>query len=305
MVTYEATDIVVTSVEPTAGRATVLEPWRGHVAAGTRLLLPDLAAIGSESRRTVILHDRATRLVVGTDRVVLFLRKNADGTFEFARRIQFATVFLGFSQAYAPSLFGSYNGLGPLGLDATGLHAHVSEIDAFTTDLVATRKIADLARRAEALVPLVTSGSSLRSEAVQELRSCGKAALPTLRKLIARKSLLALRAELLALLVEAAPEESVTDVRALLVEETRFFRAHARSFEGSWWQGAGLASQDELDELLGRLNAARIALGAADGMEDGPTRAAATELRALWRTDPAYKAAPELLGLPDDSVAAR
>ncbi len=305
MVTYEATDIVVTSVEPAAGRATVLEPWRGHVAAGTRLLLPDLAAIGSESRRTVILHDRATRLVLGTDRVVLFLRKNADGTLTLARRVPFATVFIGDGETYAPSLFGSYNGLGPLGLDATGLHAHVAEIDAFASELAAARRIDDLARRAEALVPLVTSSSSLRSEAVQELRSCGKDALPTLRKLVARRSLLALRAELLAILVEAAPEESVALVRALLVEETRFFRAHARSFEESWWQGAGLASQDELDELLARLNAARIALGAADGMDDAATRRAASELRELWRTDPAYKAAPGLLGLPEDSVAAR
>jgi hypothetical protein len=286
VVTLEAKNVVLARVHAREGRAEVLESWRGDLAPGTQLSLPDVAVVTSDSRRLIYVENRPTRDGLDGERMVLFVSKKDDKTWAFARNPLLSLLIIERRKVWAPSLAKSYQGFGELGLDESELRARISVVGAWSDELAAATKIADLTERARALAPLaVTSYAQLRWRALREMRACGALAAPTVVALVRRESNLLLRGELLALLNESAHASFVVELRALLADDARFWKRIGPGLEDRWWNGAGTSGSDETEYLKARWAQTRTLLCWARQAVDPESSKAASHLREVWNKE--------------------
>ncbi len=300
MVTLRATNVAVASVSED-GSARILATWRGDLRPGETISFSELAFVASASFRIIYMSGLPTRNLIETGHAVLFLgpRPAAGEPWQFARSWELSYVFLKDGEVYAPSLCRSYGGVATIGLNETQVRAHVTRRSVLQEELASIAAIESASSRAEALVRLVTSSDGAsRRLALGALEACGKDALPVIRRLLAKRSLLALHSELLCIEERIDPESAAFFVEQFLADDARYWKVIAADLGESWWMGAGLAGDAERDYLTARIDRTRCALELARGKADHVIiTLEASAVCGLWTSEPSLVPAASLVGI--------
>ena len=306
---WNATDIVVaTEGKKIDGVFLVLESLKGPLQPGETIKIPELAIFADEKSRVVKdAWYKPLSLVVTGERMVLFLKRDTNQPLADAdHRLPPATslkwkaashwnefnvsvvwVEQGKSFSFVqlsnpgPSLLVSLN------ISEADLRSQIVNIQKTQTDFLGAAAVTDPGQKAEALAPFVhQSLYQAREAAFEELKKCGKAALPVLRRMIADESLLRIHSSLVDVLAEAGNSDAAGDLVALLDRDLGFWRRNGPALESGWWNGTGFSSLEDVEPLRDRYSRDYQALHALTKTPFRGSESLLIGFRDFWKSLP-------------------
>jgi len=318
---WRATHIVVaTEGEKIDGVFRVLEAWKGDLAVGEIIRIPELAAFNSKKERTIDFWQGENGRLSGPlevtgERVVLFLRDGNQVTpdtekvgGEESRIVRLSSVPSRWMSANSMSeeikvsmvwieqgdVYGFVQLMNPgpsslhrLDWTEARMEREVKEIletrEAFDNSLA----IAEPSQRAEALQSFVSDSKFLvRDNALKELINCGAAALPVLRQIMNDETLDDIHGQAIDAFAQAGGLTVAPELTALLEKELSFWRQTAPILEKGWWNGVGFPSIDDVGPLRNRYGKIYSALVALKELRYRESEMLVTEVRDFWRSLP-------------------
>jgi hypothetical protein len=325
--------VVVSEGEKIDGSLTVLESWKGDLAPGEVISVPELAAFSTKSSRLIKrpFWDRSTepQQYVTGDRMILFLKEKPRAKSEEDESVRVrswasanrwgdmnvSVLWVEGGQTYAfiqvmnpgDSLLIDYN------KSEDEINKTFLEIDADHASFERAAAVKDPAARAEALEPFTTHELFLASEAAFEgLRGCGRAALPTLRRLLRDETKLKTHEQVIETLAEIGGDDVGEELARVVGEELSFWKATAPRLSEGWWNQMNVPETEDLRDRYSKLYAALVAL---KKLKHARAYAVVAELRDYWRSLPQLDdgdeenqiitACNELLGARGNSPAKR
>ena len=307
---WNATDIVIaTEGKKIDGLFRVLETLKGDLNPGDTINIPPLASFAAEASRTVAdpwyEKEKKSHVIVTGERMILFLKKDPSQlpgenglrpsaesirwtSANYYREMTVSVVWLEQEKAFG---FVQVMNPGPSVLISLSseeeLRNGVLEVLDIQKSFLQAVSIADPAKRAEAFEPFVHhSLYQARDEADNQLKKCGKAALPVLRRMLSDDALLDVHSSLVEILSQVGTSEARADFAGLIAKDVEFWRWTGPVLKKGWWNGEGFDSLTEVEPLRNRYSRD---YGALLGLQRRPYRASegpVTELRALWRSLP-------------------
>jgi hypothetical protein len=325
--------VVVTEGEKIDGNLTVLESWKGDLAPGEVISVPELAAFSAKASRLIRkpIWDRSTEpehYVTG-DRMVLFLKEKPRAKTEgeesvrdrsWASANQWGGMDVSVLWVEGEKTYAFIQVMNPgasilidYGKSEGEMNKIFSEIDADHASLERAAAVKDPAARAEALEPFTAHEVYLASEAAFEgLRGCGRAALPTLRRLLLDETKLKMHEQVIETMSEIGGEDVGEELTRVVGEELTFWKATAPGLSKDWWNHFNVPETEDLRDRYSKLYAALLGL---KKLKHAGSYAVVAELRDYWRSLPQLDdgdeenqittACNELLGARGNSPAKR
>lgn len=295
--------VVVTEGEKIDGVLTVLESWKGDLTPGDVVSVPELAEFSSESSRLVrksyLAADAEPPRHVTGDRMILFLKEKPRGESvgkEAARGrvwepassagVNVSALWVEGDTTYA---FIQVMNPGPTVLvDNRRSEGEVksvfSEVDEEHAALERAAAVKDPAARAEALEPFTARELYLsRLAAFEALRGCGRAALPTLRRMLGDETRMKTHAEVVETMTEVGGADVGEELTRLVGEELAFWKAKGPGLKRGWWNEVDETEAGNLRDRHMRLYAA---LRGLKKLRHEGSHAVVAELRDFWRSWP-------------------
>jgi hypothetical protein len=302
---WEATDIVVASDAGLAeGRLTVIESWKGRLAAKDTLVIADLQRFADKAARTVQPNpwqkkkgDKPAIVVTGK-RMILFLKRASSQpeNQETARiRWEPAGVFKTFDVAVVwvegptsysfvqvmnpgPSL------LMPIDLTEAKLKAETSKITEIQESLARIAVIPSSDERAaKAAAYLRTDNYDAYEEAYRIMVGCKKSAVPILRKMLADRPTSG--SNIIDALAATGGSDVAPEFVHILNHELEFWKSKAPSLQKNWWNGQGL-QWSEVESLRDRYCRAYSVLRGLRQMHYQQSRNSVQAFRNYWTSLP-------------------
>lgn len=301
---WTATDIVVArEAEPGDEKLSVLETWKGRLAAGDTLVVPEMRRFAEARSRTVVpwalRKETKPPVVVSGKRMVLFLKRGSPQTtgqdparirWEFANLFNAVEVSVVWSEGEAAySFFQMMNPgpslLSPIDWPEAKMKKRVAEIVRIQESLAKIAAIPAGERRATEAAAYVRSDvHEARGEAYRILAASGKPALPVLWKLLDEGS--GVRDyETIDALAAAGGADVAPEFVRILDRESAFWKARAPSLQVGWWNGKGL-SRSEVKSLQGRYSRVLHVLYGLRMMKFQESRKPVQAFRDYWRSLP-------------------
>jgi Surface antigen variable number repeat len=310
---WNATDIVVaTEGKRIDGVFSVLESWKGDLNPGDTIRVPELASFQPEPSRAIsdawYQKEKSPHLVVTGERMILFLKRDSHESApetdngnprsapsinwrsaSFFDEMNVSVVWIEQGQAFG---FVQMMNPGPsllirLGASEDELKNRVLEVKDIQALFVQAAAIAEPAKKAAALEPFAHHSLHLaRDAAFGELKKCGKAALPVMRRMLADDSLLDSHAHLVEVMAEAGKSDVGADLTALIEKDLEFWKRTGPVLKKGWWNGEGFDSLEAVEPLRDRYGRDYDALLALTKTPYWASEAIVTEFRNLWRSLP-------------------
>lgn len=287
-----ATEIVVaTEGNKVDGELEVLETWKGSLAKGTKIVVPDLASFEEAGTRAIWRgwredKDQPTKHVTG-QRMVLFL-KGAPGAWRSAnswgREMKVSVVWVetdavyGFVQVMNPG----DSVLVPVAKTEKELHDQVDKVIGAWADIAKARALADPGARARALAPLTRAESWDQSAAAFEgLAGCGKDAVPHLREILADASVSGRHSAAIQAFARAAGDDAGPELTRMVETELAFWKETGPKLAKGWWTNSKeiMPTENRYGMILEVFRSLRTLRPAA-------CRPVVTEFRDFWRSLP-------------------
>jgi hypothetical protein len=301
---WEATDIVVTTDAGLRdGKLSVLETWKGRLAARDTLVIPEMRRFAEAQSRTVesILRrkEAGPPIVVSGKRMALFLKRGspqAAGQEPTHIRWQFANLYnavevsvvwfeggsaFSFVQLmnHGPSL------LTRIDCPEAEMKKRVPEIVRIQESLAKVAAIPAGEQRAiEAAAYVRSNVYDARKEAYNILAKCGKPAIPVLWKLLSGGAG-ARDDNTIDALAAAGGADVAPEFVRILDRESAFWKARAPSLQPGWWNGKGL-SWSEVESLWTRYGRVLHVLYGLRTMKFQESRKPVQAFRDYWRSLP-------------------
>jgi len=307
---------VVTDGRRIDGELEVLECWKGDLAKGDSVVMPELAQFANRESREVQLQDRRNPIRVTGDRMIVFLVKSIEPTEERGRdkdapagRVrwlpaampEYQTVFGGewsqpdeSSRARAcvvwldrGSVFAVQrqdDGTSKLVMlrntSEEDMRASITRYLRSATGFHTAAATADPAERAKLLVPFTQIENHRAAEqAFNALAECGIPALPYLRKMIDDPKWANRHYLVARYMAKAGRSRAVPDLIKVLEGELDFWRQHAPVLAGTRWR-------DLSPELRMRHLKLEQTLQAAHWVGSEEVREVVESIRRLWDAEP-------------------
>jgi hypothetical protein len=282
------------------GRLTVLESWKGDLAPGDAVSVPELAAFNPEPSRLVkkpfwFKDAEPSRHVTG-DRMVLFLkekpRAQTEGD-EAARGrvwepagnggVNVSALWVEGDKTYAfiQVMNPGDTILIDYGKSESEVKTIFSEVDGERDALERAAAVKEPAARAEALAPFTARESYLtRAAAFDGLRACGRAALPVLRGMLRDRERLQSHAQVIETLTEIGGPDVGEELTRAVAEELAFWKARGPGLKHGWWNRVNEPEMEALRDRYMKLHAALLGI---KKIGDEGSHAVVAELRDFWR----------------------
>jgi hypothetical protein len=263
---WHATDIVIASEGDTVdGNLTVHETWKGHLAPGNALSIPDLDAFASKEARTIKFPWKSRNantppIILSGRRMILFLKHpvpiagkmhNLESAHwqpaSFFREMRVSVAWVEQQHVYAftqivnpgPSLLMSQ------GLSEEEMKERVSKIEEIQGALAEIAADANPGERANDAAEYVHSDIQYaRKEAFRILAECKAEAVPVLRSLLSDEANSNQCDHIVDALASAGGAELGLEFTELVEEELKFWKARAPFLKVGWWKGTGLERKD-------------------------------------------------------------
>ena len=298
------------------GELDVLECWKGDLAKGDSISVPELAQFARKDSRVVQRQDRRNSIRVTGDRMIIFLVKSVEPTDERGRdkdapaeKVRwlpagmpgYETVFGGewsqpdeSSRARAcvvwldrGSVFAiqeQEDGTSQLvmlrGTSEEDIRASVQRFMGSATAFQTAAATPDPVKRAEALVPFTQIENHHAAEqAFNALAECGMPALLHLRKMIDDPKWANRHYLVVRYMARAGRSRAAPDLIRVLQGELEFWRQHAPILAGTRWR-------DLSPELRMRHLKLEQTLQAVDWVGPAEAREVVESIRQLWNTQP-------------------
>jgi hypothetical protein len=312
---WNATDIVVVTEGKTIdGVFSVLESWKGDLAPGDRIKVPELAAFKPPSTRSVSdwweeqTTNTSEALYVTGERMILLLKKDSSRPASEARisgqsavaalqwksssiydEMSVSVVWIeqgkpfGFVQVMNPGP----SRLVSLGSSEDKLKGRVMEIKDIQDSFLQTIAIENPRKRAEALTPFVVHPLYLvRNAALQALKTSGKSALPVVRRMLADDSLLEIHSALVGVLAATGEGDAGLELTELVKKGLEFWRENGPILKKGWWNGEGFASWEDAVPLRNRYSEVYSAILELRARPYRESEAVLIQFREFWHSLP-------------------
>lgn len=314
---WYATHILLVETTGTDGVFTVREVWKGDLALGSSINIPELVPDPKTHP------DRKTRpFGPGTDefgvdekipkqpsgsKIVLFLRHRSASDVQATRSgkqhewqpardfggMKVSTAWIKGDKIFCfvqwmnpgPSAFSpcpNFRVQGALTLGS--LRQRVNEILNLQNNFSKALAMENNGVRAEALRKIVFSDVyEARVEAIQSLGKCGSEALPILRQIMDKPPVPYDSRDVFAAFVEAAGGDAGRELNEWLEKDAAFWRAQGPMLKEGWW------NQDSTPDAPLRLKYDETIqiIRCLDKLHYGPAADTAADLRDFWRSHPA------------------
>lgn len=296
--------VVVTEGEKIDGSLTVLESWKGDLAVGDIISVPELADFNAKSSRLIKkpIWDRSTGppRYVTCDRMVLFLKEKPHAktegdesarirSWDSANRwggMNVSALWIEGETTYAfiqvmnpgPSILIDY------GKSEGEINKIFSEMDDEHASLARASAVKDPAARAEALETFTASEQfPARDAAFEGLRGCGRPALPTLRRLLRDETRLKTHDLVIKTMSDIGGEDVGEELTRVVSEELSFWKATAPGLKEGW---RNQFKGPETEDLYDRYTKLYEALLGLKKLKYAGSYAVVNELRDYWRSLP-------------------
>lgn len=304
---WKATHIVLATESGTIdGRLKVVESWKGDIKPGMKLILPELGAFADEkSRRVHYLWKRPdlpepyVRFVTGS-RIVLFLVKSTEphqaGIPDSKTPVWLPSSYAGHG-SFKTSVAWIENGEGYAFVQVVNpgpsVLIHLGTAIEIKARVAAFNVIQIVLDRAVTDQDPVLAAQSFRAfnrfkfykaagATLKSLGSMGKAALATLRQLLADITLRSWHEDIISAMAAAGGADVAEDLTAIVAEELEFFSRCAPDLKKGWWNADPPDQRRRLREEYGRLLAA---LRALQPLRYFPSRDLVSKVNDLWRSN--------------------
>ena len=300
---WEATDVVVaTGAGLAEGKLSVLEAWKGSLAATDALVIPELRRFSDEGSRTVEparwvpKKEGKPPVVVSGKRMVLFLKRASltPANQETARihwgfanlygTIEVSVVWIEGGAAYTfmqemnpgPSL------LTRIDYSEAKMKKRVMEIVRLQESLATIAAIPAVEERAAKAAAYVRSENYFaRKEAYRILVGCKAPAVPILRKMLQDEPTEGIAT--IDALAAAGGSAVAPEFVQILDRESAFWKAKAPSLQKGWWNGEGLR-WSEVETLRNRYCRVLSILGGLRQMKFEGSQKSVQTFRDYWRS---------------------
>lgn len=282
---WEATNVVVvTERDVIDGEVVVLESWKGALAAGERITVPELAAFAAAERRAVAprwgRRDEAGPALVTGRRMILFLTPHPHSL---------ACKSVGVAWVEGGELFAFVQTMnpGPSVLIAIGIGEN--EAAKVVGNVVAASRVVEEVRAGEppdAAYRFVCSATPMvRHFMIAALGKAGPNGAAVLRDVLLDASRLEDHADAITALAEAAGAEAAPELIGVLEQELALWKRIGPDLKVGWWNDLSKETA-ELSALRAHYSRSYAALGALKTMRDPRSREVVLAFRDLWRSLP-------------------
>lgn len=283
---WNATHIVVATEDPVIdGVLTVIESWKGDLDVGEGITIPELARFASEDSREIDKnlreYDSSTPTHITCQKMALFLKKKAPFSEEHTDEAsntqetdkkQWASAssiwdkmyicvawiendrIYAFQAQFHSSMLTAFYGPGLEHRSEASLKKLVLEILKVREEFERAISLEDLAKRAEALAPFMRDDIFIVivMDALDELKKCGKEALPVLRRLLQDQSITGMvRDDIIQLFAKLGGARVGPELTDMLSEEFGYWLTTGPALDKHWWgQNAQTDRYDKLHETL-------------------------------------------------------
>ena len=284
-VAWGATHIVVaTEGETIDGKFTILENLAGNLEVGATLTLPELAVFSVPDRRVIHEVFRPTQKRVTGGRVMLFLKRTADGwkpaTSWGDMDVSVAWVENGEVYALVQVINPGSPQMTNVGTEQA-MRQRIGVVRAAHGKLARAKAIEDPRKRAEALALQVGSPVPAASAAaVKTLGTCGEAALPVIERLLDNRRLYKHHGNLVRELGNAGKKAAGQSLLRILKAELVFWKKTGPNLPVGWWNGAAA------DRLRSRYVRTLETIRAIVRVDHRPAAGTVRELADFWRSLP-------------------
>jgi hypothetical protein len=159
-----------------------------------------------------------------------------------------------------------------------------SKVDDEHAALARAAAVKDPSARAEALEPFAAHEFYFLRQAVFDaLRDCGRAALPTLRRMLRDETKLTTHGDVIEALAEVGGDDVGEELTRVVGEELAFWKTTAPGLKRGWWNEFKDTEPSNLADRYMRLYAA---LGGLKKLRHEGAYAVVAELRDFWRSWP-------------------
>lgn len=296
---WEATDVVVAGEgKEIDGDVVILESWKGTLAEGDRIVIPELAVFAPDAQRTVAKSFQPdptrTERVTG-NRMVLFLIAREGGetprwmpvdatpgqTTVAAAWVESGSVF-GFQQTFNPGP----SELVALGLSDREMKEAVGTIDSQQHALARALESREPELVSAAMQTLVVSASPyVRLRIISVLGDHGVAGAAAARDILRNPSLLEDHDTAVEALAAAGGADAVPPLVELLREELGFWKKAAPDLRVGWWNDLEM-EQGRLSSLRAHYGRAYAALHALRANRSPEVATVVGAFRDLWISAP-------------------
>lgn len=304
---WKATHIVLATESGTIdGRLKVVESWKGDIKPGMELILPELGAFADEkSRRVQYLWKRPdlpepyVRFVTGS-RIVLFLVKATEphqaGMPDSKTPVWLPSNYAGHG-SFKTSVAWIENGEGYAFVQVINpgpsVLIHLGTAIEIKARVAAFNVIQIALDRAVTDQDPVLAAQSFRTfhrfkfynaagATLKSLGRMGKAALATLRQLLADITLRSWHKNIISAMAAAGGADVAEDLTAIIAEGLEFFSRCAPDLKKGWWNADPPDQRRRLREEYGRL---LTALRALQPLRYFPSRDLVSKVNDLWRSN--------------------
>jgi len=304
---WHATDIVVAGEGDTVdGTLSVQEVWKGHLAPGSTLSIPDLAAFSDEEARTVKfrwkpMDHNVQPTVLSGQRMILFLKRSAKVSEEdnqskpdhwqpasVFEEMRVSVVWIEQENVYAfiqvsnpgPSI------LMPHELSEEKMKERVSRIVQTQNVLAKITADTDPEKRVKGAAKYVRSDiQHARGEAFRILAGCKATAVPFLKSLLSDETYASQYRSIIGALSSAGGSALGKEFSEIVKEELLFWKEQAPLLEVGWWNGKGLERKD-VNTLQNRYSKILYVLYGLQKMNYEGSRKPVRAFRDYWRSLP-------------------
>jgi hypothetical protein len=287
-VAWPASHIVLAKETNQPGRFEVLDSWKGSLAHGSIIDVPDMVPLQSETTRQ--LPNQKDNKLQGSS-IVLFLWEQSPPQADHRRWIPASSEMktsVAWQQnsrmfCFLPDNESIDLQLADCRMTWAEMWVAVRGVTHEQSLLESIREILDKRTRAEELAPFLRSEYRVvRSFVFHQLEGCGQDGVPTIVAILHDPALLDRHGDAIKVLVDIEGEQAGPELTTLLDSDVRFWTAVGPTLKTGWW------NQDTTPEAPLRLRYSRTIdlIRALDGIRFSGARKSVTALRDTWQSIP-------------------
>lgn len=293
---WHATDIVIaTEGEVVDGKFTVLETIKGGKLPFEQISIPELAEFKSHQSRQVKQWYSGKILeppkFVTNSKMILFLKKDstaneiwktADAYDNFPTSVLWIEAEKSF--AFIQTINPGDSILVEFGRKETEIRKRIFEIMKIEDSLKSVLKVEDKSQRAKALEKFAKSDFFFaREKAFEELKKCGKDALPVLLIMLADQSLLEIHREIIESLGVTSGQGVGDDLVKIIEVEFEFWKVTTPKLRKDWWNDINNPQTENYQNRYGKVLEAIYQL---QNLKYKKSQKVVTQFRNFWRSQP-------------------
>jgi hypothetical protein len=295
---WNSSAIVVVTEAGRSGLFNVTETWKGKLTPGELIEVPGMIAFQTRTARAIPNSTELGNTFVTTSRLVLFLKQsgsagdgNPDAASTWIEASKFGGMMVSFAWLEGSDAFAYVQRMNPgetlltsLGMSEADLHLHVLEVLQEQKSFETAAAISPPQPRADALTSFLSSRFfSARQAAIEELRRCGKPALPSLWKVILDDAKIGVHGDAIKLVGELGGQYEGAALTALLQSELSFWQQTGPRLQPGWWNHL---NKPETEFLRFRYGAMIETIRALDFVQYEPCWPVVSALSQFWTSLP-------------------